>query len=184
VLAIRIEELALLALDTRPAPAQATVMIGLDGNLAISLLLLAGFVSLATVLLWKKKIKPTAYCFFFPMACLLAFLPSWIGRLREVQGPKFKLILEKVNQARSDVYAKADEVRNPGDQIAGTAISLVEMTPAWSEISTNGLISPNGGTPEKLVETRERIVGLLKAAGSSGDQVEKVTTRMTSCYKV
>jgi hypothetical protein len=143
-----------------------------------SILLLVALISLITFLLWKGKIKSTAFTVLLPTVCMIAFLYFGFNRIKEFDAKNLKVTLNEMKQVKEDTYAKAETVRVLSREIAELALVTAQMSPATIDVSSNGLISVNSPTPEQLIAIRDHVVRVLESAGSPADQVARASTQM------
>jgi len=121
---------------------------------------LCTMVTLVTVLLWKGKIKSTAYTILLPAILVIFIVLLAFERLKEFDGKNLKLTLYEIQTIRREVYAKAEAVKEVAEEIANVATSTLETAISASTIDYVG------PSIENLLKMKNSTSKMLRASGT------------------
>jgi hypothetical protein len=125
-------------------------------------------VGLITFLLLKGLLKSTAYTALFISICAFALALLGFERLTTIDIQGGKLTLEKVNEAKAEVFAKADTVNRLAEASAKLAAASVHLARPLSFDEMGQQMSEEG-----MLRLRDEIVSILKEAGNRPSVVDQ-----------
>lgn len=120
---------------------------------------------LITYLLNVGKIGSGAFVCLFIVILLAGLAWYRVDSLKEIDFKNVKLVLDQVNEARQDVYAKVETVKKIGEKLADLTAFSVSRVGRWASEDLQ----------KEMLEERDKIKEVLREIGSDQKKIDKVS---------
>ena len=124
----------------------------------------AVLIGLFTWLLWEDRLGAASFTTLTGGALVVGLALQFGGRLREID-IKGKLILDKMETVKKDVYAKAESVARLAEDVVEAAV--------FSATKMNRLLDGKH-LHQEMLKVRDRMSALLQDSGAGPEKVEAV----------
>lgn len=134
----------------------------------IATCLFFGGLALISYFLNTARIGSSSFTFLF-IALLLSYLAFYgFDRLKELDIKNMRITLNEMKEVKKDVYAKAETVKELGEEIA--ELSAFNVTAV-------GRFAPPDLT-EEILRVRNKIKSVLEMIGSDKNKIESITSQI------